>query len=172
MTIEEALNTAIEFEARVHDVYAEAEATETDAVAKRTLSVLAREEGYHVQYLRKRREEWLATGRIRPEEVRTSVPSRAEIERGVQALRERLSGSARPPHRQHVVLLQRAQKVEEETSAHYRALVSRIEGDARAMFEHFLEIEEGHLALVSAELDTVQGLGFWFDVQEFDLEAG
>lgn len=172
MSIEEALNTAIEFETRVRDVYAEAEATEQDPAAKRTLSVLAREEAYHLAYLRRRREEWREAGHVTVERLETSVPPAAEIARGVQSLRERLAGRVRTPHRLHVELLQRAQKVEEETSAFYRGLVGRLEGDVQQMFARFLEIEDGHLALVSTELDAVQGLGYWFDVREFDLEAG
>lgn len=172
MTIEEALNTAIEFETKVHEVYAEAEKEETDSAAKRTLQVLAREETYHLEYLRKRKEEWLATGRVEPERVQTELPHPDQIRGKALELRERLAGQARPPHRRHIELLQRAQKVEEETSAFYRSLVGQIEGDAGAMFARFLEIEDGHLALVSAELDTVLGLGFWFDVREFSLESG
>jgi hypothetical protein len=34
-----------------------------------------------------------------------------------------------------------------------------------------LEIEEGHVSIVQAELDSVQGLGYWFDVPEFALES-
>jgi rubrerythrin len=172
MTIEEALNTAIEFETRVRSVYEEALKDETDPSARRTLEVLAREEGYHLEYLKKRKEEWLANGHISIERLETSVPSPDLIARGVKTLRERLAGKRKDPNRSHVLLLQRAQKVEEETSAFYRRLVGQLEGTANTMFERFLEIEDGHLALVSAELDTVQGLGFWFDVQEFDLEAG
>ncbi len=39
------------------------------------------------------------------------------------------------------------------------------------LFDRFLEIEEGHVTIVQGELDAVQGLGFWFDVMEFSLEA-
>ena len=54
----------------------------------------------------------------------------------------------------------------------YRALVSTLHGDERDLFKPFLTIEDGHVALVQAQLDTVSGLGFWFDTMEFNLEAG
>jgi len=38
--------------------------------------------------------------------------------------------------------------------------------------QRFVEIEEGHRAIVQAEIDCVSGLGFWFDTAEFKLEAG
>jgi hypothetical protein len=43
----------------------------------------------------------------------------------------------------------------------------RLEDGARRAF---LEIEDGHLAIVQAQLDSVQGMGFWFDIAEFRLE--
>ena len=44
--------------------------------------------------------------------------------------------------------------------------------EAQALFQRFVEIEQGHQAIVRAEIDSVSGLGFWFDMQEFNLEAG
>ena len=38
------------------------------------------------------------------------------------------------------------------------------------MFARFLEIEDGHVAIVQAELDFISDNGFWFDFQEFDME--
>jgi hypothetical protein len=35
-----------------------------------------------------------------------------------------------------------------------------------------MAIEDGHVAIVQAELDSVTQMGFWFDYREFDLEAG
>ena len=42
--------------------------------------------------------------------------------------------------------------------------------DAQKMFARFVEIEEGHQAIVKAEIDAVSGSGFWFDFNEFSLE--
>jgi hypothetical protein len=47
-------------------------------------------------------------------------------------------------------------------------------GSSRAPQKHktfrCLEIEEGHVAIVQADIDAVSGIGFWFDVKEFDLD--
>ena len=40
------------------------------------------------------------------------------------------------------------------------------------LFARFLEIEEGHVNLVQAEMDSLNGLGTWFDVLEVSFEAG
>jgi hypothetical protein len=34
-----------------------------------------------------------------------------------------------------------------------------------------VEIEAGHEAIVQAEIDALNGLGFWFDFTEFRLES-
>ena len=50
-------------------------------------------------------------------------------------------------------------------------MVSKLDGDGKTLFERFVEIEEGHQAIVQAEIDCVSGLGFWFDTLEFRLEG-
>ena len=67
-------------------------------------------------------------------------------------------------------MLSKALQVEVETSAFYRRMVAEMEGAAREMFARFLEIEDGHIAAVQAELDFISHNGFWFDFQEFDME--
>lgn len=171
MTIEEAINTAIEFETKVHGVYVEAEKAESDATAKSVLGTLAREEGFHITYLEKRKAEWTKTGSVTPESLDTALPSKAAIEAGVKKLEARLGGD-REDHRASLETLQKCLKVEEETSAFYQQMVQTLPGDAQKMFARFVEIEEGHQAFVAAEIDAVQGLGYWFDFREFDLEAG
>lgn len=171
MTIEKAINTAIEFENKVQCVYEEAEKAETSPTAKSVLSTLAREEQFHIQYLEKRRAEWTKTGTVTPETLDTALPSKAVIEAGVKKLKARLDGD-KEDHRASLETLQKCLKVEEETSAFYQEMVKTLPGDAQKMFARFVEIEEGHQAFVAAEIDAVQGLGYWFDFKEFDLEAG
>jgi len=68
--------------------------------------------------------------------------------------------------------LRKAEAAERTTAAWYRRVVEDLPGATeKALFARFLEIEEGHAAIVQAEIDSVTGLGFWFDVPEFQLEA-
>jgi rubrerythrin len=60
---------------------------------------------------------------------------------------------------------------EKDADAFYHKLVRELPEQDRPLFDKFLGIEDGHLALVQAQLDSVQGMGFWFDVAEFRLEA-
>ncbi len=61
--------------------------------------------------------------------------------------------------------------MEIKTSNFYKGLVGQLPKEFQPMFERFVEIEEGHEAIVSAEINNARGLGFWFDFQEFDLES-
>ena len=70
-----------------------------------------------------------------------------------------------------VQMLNKALAVEIETSNFYKAMVEQLDNEPQNMFKRFLEIEDGHLALVQAEIDHITGTGFWFDFQEFNLEA-
>jgi len=172
MTVEEAIQTSLQFENRVRDVYGEAAARAGDAVAKKMLLVMVGEEQRHVEYLEARLAEWKITGKVRAEALATDLPSAKVIQEGVKKLTQRMR---LPEHerRESIETLTRAVEVENETSAFYRRIVAELRaGEERALFQRFLEIEEGHLAIVQAELDAVQGLGYWFDVQEFKLEAG
>ncbi len=63
-------------------------------------------------------------------------------------------------------------EVEQDTSEFYGRMVSDLPVEHRGIFQHFLEIERGHLAIVEAELDSLSQSGFWFGVPEFDLEIG
>jgi rubrerythrin len=172
MNVEQAIQTSLQYENQVRDVYAVAAARARDAVAKKMLLVMVGEEQRHVEYLESRLAEWKATGKVRAAVLATDLPSPRVIREGVSKLTERMR-LPEDERRESIEALSRAVEVEIETSSFYRRVMGELTaGEDRALFQRFLEIEEGHLAMVQAELDAVQGLGYWFDVQEFRLEAG
>ncbi len=172
MTVELAIRTAIEYETQVRDLYAAAKAEAREPAGARFLEVLADEEQRHVDYLDSRLAEWSRTGKVAVEAIATAVPSKERIAEGVKSLKDHLKLS--PDERDAALaILKRALDVEVRTSAFYQEMVATLpEGEPRRMFARFLEIEDGHVAIVAAEIDSVNGLGFWFDVREFELEAG
>lgn len=169
MNVEEAIETALMFENRVVKVYEEAAKGTLDATGKRVFETLVLEEKGHVEYLRAKKAEFLASGHASPEGLSTVLPSRERIERGIRKPRELLSVEAKESE---VQLLKRALDVEVEASRFYAAVVAELPPRDRGLFERFVQIEEGHKAIVQAEMDSVAGLGFWFDIQEFSLESG
>jgi len=170
MGLDEAIQTAMVFERKVYQTYADAMDKMEDPVGKRIFKQLSLEEAQHVEYLQHRLDEWQKDGRIDIKELSTIVPDKARIAEG----RERIAQTVqrRPPHSSEVEYLKNAFEVEKETSSFYQQMVSELSGQGQELFSRFLEIEEGHVAIVQAEMDSVQGMGFWFDVMEFDLEAG
>jgi rubrerythrin len=169
MRIDEAIGTAIRYEHKVRDVYLDAAERAEDPVGRRVFALLAREEQNHVAYLEARLADWSASGRLRLEDIERLVPPAERIREAAASLEARL---AAPGAAREAELLERARQVELETSDFYRQMVDTLEADEKEFFARFLEIEEGHLAIVDAELTAVKGLGYWFDMPEFDLEAG
>jgi rubrerythrin len=168
MTIEEAIKTAIQYEKKVVQVYEEAVRASEDETGKKIYAVLAKEERQHVDYLESRLTEWKATGRVTAAALGTVVPSRERIDEGVRTLQSRV---ARKAPEAEMRLLKRALDVEVETSAFYGRVVKELPPDGRAMFERFVEIEQGHQAIVQAEMNTVAGNGYWFDMPEISMES-
>jgi rubrerythrin len=169
MTIDEAIRTALQYENRVVGVYEEAMTASQDPTGQKVFKTLAEEEKQHVAYLESKRREWESTGRVTPGPVESVVPSRAAIAEGIKNLKTKVAAQSRE---NEIQLLKRALQVEVETSDFYKRMVAELPAEGRDLFERFVQIEEGHKAIVQAELDSVSGSGFWFDFAEFNLEAG
>ena len=168
--LEEAIKTALEFENKVLKLYRDAEKHAVDPVGRKVFQQLAKEEAGHVAYLESRLTEWQKGGQIALEELRSVVPDRERIAEGRKRLTKPMRG--KPGSATEVEYLRRALIAEKETSAFYRRMVSEMAEERRPLFARFLEIEEGHVAIVEAEIDAVSGAGFWFGIQEFDVEKG
>jgi len=169
MTVEEALKTAIEYEKRVTGVYRDAACKIEDPVGLKIFGILAREEEGHVAYLQSRLDEWRKRGAITVERLQSAIPSKEAIERAVGELKTDVDREAPD---QEIEMLEKALEIEKQTSDYYAKLVNEIPGEEKELFKRFLEIEVGHQAIVQAEMDSVRGLGVWFDMEEFRLEAG
>jgi rubrerythrin len=170
MNLGEAIKTAIKYETKVSETYGDAKDQATDPIGRKVFGVLANEEDGHIKYLQDRLDEWQETGKLSTVELETAIPSQQMISKGVKKLEEKL-GKKTVASGVEVELLQRALKLEQETSKFYKEMVSELEDEGQKLFKRFVEIESGHLAIVQAEIDNVTGLGFWFDFQEFQLEA-
>ena len=170
MNLEQAITTALEYEGRVHRTYSEAVENAEHEVAKKVFSTLCDEEMEHIRYLRERLDEWRETGTITVAKLDTVLVPKGAIEAGADKLRHRLKGGPREVRGTEFESLKKALDVELETSAFYKKMVATLDDDGKRLFERFVEIEEGHVAIVQAEMDLVSGTGFWFDTAEFSLE--
>jgi len=170
MTPEEVFKTALEYENNVTELYIEAVAGTNDVAAKKFFQTMADEEKLHVDFLEAKLAEWMNDEQLEDTELTTVVPDPEIIKKGVEALKKKMSTDRTLAYGPEVAMLKKALKAEEETSNFYRNLVGTLPQELDGIFRRFLEIEDGHRALVEAELDAVEGNSFWFDCQEFGLE--
>ena len=171
MTIEEAIKTALEYETKVEQTYRDAAKASTDEAGKRVFTTLADEERGHIDYLNSRMSEWQKTGHVTIETLVTVVPPQDRINEGVGRLEKSVTTKGNMGSVE-LEWLQRALSLEQETGAFYKRVVSELSDEGQQLFQRFVEIEEGHAAIVQAEIDAVGGMGFWFDVQEWRFTDG
>jgi rubrerythrin len=72
-------------------------------------------------------------------------------------------------HGTELKMLGKALEAERKTSSFYRKMAAELPAEGQKLFQRFVEIEEGHVAIVQAEMDAVTGNGAWFDVLEIKL---
>jgi len=167
MKLEEAIQTALEYETRIRDLYDQAVAEASDPAGKRIFEALGKDEQNHVDYLKDRLDKWLETNELSVERLESTLPPKEKIQRELDKLKAEMNKDDRKVERQ---MLSKALTVEVETSAFYKRMVAEMDGGAREMFARFLEIEDEHIAIVQAELDYNTRTGYWFDIKEFDME--
>jgi rubrerythrin len=169
MKLDNAIKTALEYEAGVHKIYLEAMNKTADEAAKRIFRVLCQEEMGHLKYLHARLEEWQKTGKVKLKKLATSIPAREAIDKHLKDLRK----TVKPKRTRQILeldLLKKALDAEIKSTNFYREMVGKLDGEGQELFRRFVAIEEGHEAIVRAEINTVSNLGFWFDTPEFRLE--
>jgi rubrerythrin len=169
MNLQEALQTAIEHERHIRDHYARGAEAIVDPSGKKAFQTLAKEEQGHVEYLESRMDEWRRTGSVSTPALGTILPPRWWLEETVANLGK--TDAAKIANKPELDLLKAALQLEQQTSGFYKDMVAKLPEGERELFSKFLEIEDGHVAIVQAELDALQGLGYWFDMPEFSLEA-
>lgn len=168
MTLEEIIKSAIEYEIRVRDIYVKSLDRIEEESGKKTIKLLAEEEQHHVDYLQSRLEEWQKTGALSKEKLKTALPSKKEITVQLRAVRKNVR---KKDYKTEITFLKKALKMERETTDFFKRTVKELSGEEQELFQRFIEIEEGHEALVQAEIDSLTGMGYWFDIGEFRLEA-
>ncbi len=169
MDLQEALSGAIAYEHKIRDYYAACAKKITDAKGQRIFAILAREEQGHVEYLETRLAEWKADGVVTVAELSTLLPPATWVMEEARKLPSQGQGT-RTVSQAEIDFMKEALELERQTSAFYAELVAKLEPKYRDLFERFLEIENGHLAIVQAEIDALAGHGHWFDFMEFSLE--
>jgi rubrerythrin len=168
MNVEEAIITALEYEKKVRDHYAKAAQESTEPKGRNFFAALAREEQGHVEYLTARLAMWRDEQKLDASPLGTTLPDPGWVAQGAKVLEDsKESRDYSDDYRRLFTAL----KLEDEVSEFYKHLVETLEEpQAKAMFSRFLEIEDGHTAIVQTEVDVLTRTGFFYDFQEFNLE--
>lgn len=166
MTFEEAIKTAIEYEIKVRDTYLNSVDKIKDETGQRVFKVLGDEEQGHVDFLECKLAEWEKTGTISSSDIKTVVPSFEKIEEGVKQLDNHMTENK---FETELEMLKKALAMEQETSDFYRKMVDELESNGE-FFKPFLEIEDGHTAIVQAEINYLTKTGSFFNFEEFGQE--
>lgn len=167
MDLLSGLKTAMAMEIKIRDIYAQAYEKCPEDTGRRFFAMMRDDEQYHHDYLEKRLKEWTHSGDIQYQDIKMNVPAGPQIEACIQDVRKAMSVEERGVIQQ---MLSNALTGEVITSEFYDKMVDDSDGAAQKMFARFLEIENGHIAAVQAELDYVMKTGYWFDFKEFDME--
>lgn len=167
-SVEEAILTAIDYEEKIRDLYEEAAGRIDDPLGKKALLLLKEDEQSHVDYLNASLNEWKETGTLSGKKLDSVVPSKDRMEAGLKRVEKRLIKKHGGPEKE---ILTRALSAEIETSRFYRKMVDEMDDEFKPLFRQFLKIEDNHIAYVRVELDFVSSSGYWFDHEEFDMEA-
>jgi rubrerythrin len=173
-----AIETAIQIEKDGLAFYTEAARQTTDPNGKKMFQSLARDEAAHLRLFETVHESLLKEGHwLSPEEVAAISPKRLDrppifpTGDAIKAALRLRSGQAETPERE-LSALRRGIQAEKDSIAFYSQQMDKTDDpDARAMYAYLIEQEEGHRTILQGEYDYLTRTGFWFDIQEFDLEA-
>jgi rubrerythrin len=165
-----AIETAIQIEKDGLAFYTEAAKRTDDANGKKMFQTLARDEAAHQKLFEDARQALLERGNwLSPEEVTAISPKRLDHSPIFPTGDE--VKTAEVPERE-LTALRRGIQAEKDSIAFYTQEMEKTDDpDARAMYAYLVEQEEGHHTILQGEYDYLTRTGFWFDIQEFDLEA-
>ncbi|MFH1220250.1 MAG: ferritin family protein [Candidatus Eisenbacteria bacterium] len=162
----QAMKTAIEMEKSGHRFFTDAARQVKHEVGRKLFSRLASEELIHLQVFEKifsalaSGTDWKkAVAGVEPARRMTSFDdARKEFEAVDLSVELDFLRKALDLERKAIGFFERAAR-EAGTAG------------AREVFTQILDQEQGHYDLIQAEIDSINGSGYWFDVQEFYMDG-
>ncbi len=163
----EAIEIAIKIEEEGINFYTEAAEKVEDKAARKMFLNLANDEQKHLLLFRSVRQSLLEKGEWPPI---TTLPT-GHLPDYIFPTPEEKEKIEIPQHHQEI--LRKGMEIEEASIKFYTEQLDKSSSEeARQVYRFLVEQEKGHLALLRAEYDYLNRTGFWFDYQEFSLEAG
>ena len=165
-----AIETAIQIEKDGLAFYVEAANRTKDPHGKKMFKTLARDEAAHLRLFEDTRQALLERGTwLSPGEVAAISPGGFD-QPHIFPTGDEIKATEIPEP--EMAALRRGIQAEEASIAFYSEQRNKTgDPDGKAMYAYLIEQEEGHRTILQGEYDYLNRTGFWFDVQEFDLEA-
>lgn len=162
----QAMRTAIEMEKSGHRFFTGAAAAVTNEAGRKVFRRLASEEMTHLQVFEKiftaltQGTDWKeAVGQVEPAK---RVPYFDEAKKQFKAADMSVE----------LDYLRKALDLERNAMTFFSKAAREAETpEAREVFQRILAEEQSHYDLMQAEIDSINGSGYWFDVQEFYMDG-
>ena len=158
----QAMKTAIEMEKSGHRFFTDAANKVKHEVGRKLFNRLAAEEIDHMRTFEKIFNE-VSSGADWKEATRAVQP-KERVPYFDEARKEFKAGDLTV----ELDYLKKALDLERNAMQFFEKAIHDAESDeAREIFKRILEEEQAHYDLIQSEIDSINGTGFWFDVQEF-----
>ncbi len=103
--------------------------------------------------------------------IKIEIP-KSEIEHVAPTIREKQQKTRGESGLLEIDALNTALDLERKAAKFFRDQANLMDDpDARAMFIRLAEWEDAHFDIIQAELDSIQGTGFWFGIPEFQMDG-
>lgn len=162
-----ALRTAIEIEDNGLLTFLKFARQTKDATGKNMFIRLAMDEHEHRLLIEKQLNNLLEGKPL----INIEIP-KSEIEEIAPKIREKQQRTRGESGLLEIDALNTALDLERKAARFFRDQANLIsDSEAKALFIRLAEWEDAHFDIIQAELDSIQGTGFWFGIPEFQMDG-
>jgi rubrerythrin len=103
--------------------------------------------------------------------IKIEIP-KSEIEQVAPTIREKQQRTRGESGLLEIDALNTALDLERKAAKFFREQANLVNDDeAKSLFVRLAEWEDAHFDIIQAELDSIQGTGFWFGIPEFQMDG-
>jgi rubrerythrin len=162
----QAMKTAIEMEKSGHRFFTDAARQVKNEAGRKVFTRLASEEMVHLQVF-----ERIFTALTEGTDWKKALPT-VEPAKRVPYFDDAKKQFRADDLSVELDYLRKALDLERKAISFFEKAVTEAETpEVREVFRRILEEEQSHYDLIQAEIDSVNGSGFWFDVPEFYMDG-
>jgi len=162
-----ALKTAIEIEENGLDAFLKYARQTKDVTGKNMFIRLAMDENEHRRIIEKQLNNLMEGIPLKIVEI-----GKSEIEQVLPKIREKQQQTRGESGLLEIDALNTALDLERKAAKFFRDQADLVDdAEVKAMFIRLAEWEDAHFDLIQAELDSIQGTGFWFGIPEFQMDG-